>query len=99
MKTLIKDTANWAKRAFLLLIYDVIAVNLASIGALMLRFDFSYSNITDHFLDRLYACMPINTLCTIIVFYMCRMYHSLWLYASVSSKYSDHRCFLMGIIG
>jgi len=88
MKTLIKDTANWAKRAFLLLIYDVIAVNLASIGALMLRFDFSYSNITDHFLDRLYACMPINTLCTIIVFYMCRMYHSLWLYASVNELWN-----------
>lgn len=88
MKAFIKDTANWAKRAFLLLIYDVIAINIASIGALMLRFDFSYTNITDHFLDRLYSYIPIHTVCTIIIFYVCRMYHSLWLYASVNELWN-----------
>ena len=88
MKDWIKCGVNWGKRAILLLIYDVVAINLASIGALMLRFDFSYSKITDIYLERMYAYIPMYTICTVIIFYLCRMYHSLWLYASINELWN-----------
>ncbi len=79
---------SWGKRAFMLLVYDIIAINLASVIALMLRFDFRMNAVPQVYLDQMLYYMPINTLCSIIIFYIARMYHSLWKYASVNELWN-----------
>ncbi|MDR0220278.1 MAG: polysaccharide biosynthesis protein [Lachnospiraceae bacterium] len=60
--------------------YDIISVVLASYLALLLRFD-SYKNIPEHFILPINNFLPINIVLTLFVFYVFRLYHSLWAYA------------------
>lgn len=74
---------QWVRRALLLLLADVAIIALASIGALIARFDFAYSSIDAKYLVSMYRYLPIHVITTILVFYFCRMYHSLWKFISL----------------
>lgn len=82
MKELIKDT-QYRIRAFLLLILDIIAIIASSFIALSLRFEFHFSMVDVQYVETLYRYLPINIICTVIIFALLRMYTSLWKYASV----------------
>ena len=82
MKELIKDT-QYRIRAFLLLILDIIAIIASSFIALSLRFEFHFNMVDIQYVETLYRYLPINIVCTIIIFFLLRMYTSLWKYASV----------------
>lgn len=82
MKELIKDT-QYRIRAFLLLILDIIAIIASSFIALSLRFEFHFNMVDVQYVETLYRYLPINIVCTIIIFFLLRMYTSLWKYASV----------------
>lgn len=82
MKELIKDT-QYRIRAFLLLILDIIAIIASSFIALSLRFEFHFNMVDIAYVETLYRYLPINIVCTIIIFFLLRMYTSLWKYASV----------------
>lgn len=56
---------------------------MASVGALIARFDFSYSSIDAVYLDSMYHYLPIHIFTTVVIFYFCRMYHSLWKFISI----------------
>lgn len=79
---------QWGKRAILLLVFDIIAINLASFMALMIRFDFSFNGIPAVYLKRFLVYMPVNTILTVLIFYVFRMYHSLWVYASINELWN-----------
>ncbi|WP_331665948.1 PglD-related sugar-binding protein, partial [Anaerosporobacter sp.] len=51
--------------------------------AILIRFDLSISSIPTHYLNAILAYVPWNTVITILIFYCCRLYHSLWKYASI----------------
>lgn len=74
---------QWVRRAFLLLLGDICIIALASIGALIARFDFSYNSIDTVYLESMYHYLPIHIITTILVFYFCKMYHSLWKFISI----------------
>ena len=82
MKELIKDT-QYRIRAFLLLILDIIAITASAFIALSLRFEFHFNTVDTQYIETLYRYLPINIVCTIIIFGLLRMYTSLWKYASV----------------
>ena len=82
MKELIKDT-QYRIRAFLLLVLDIIAIIASSFIALSIRFEFHFNAISSQYVESLYRYLPINIVCTIIIFCLLRMYTSLWKYASV----------------
>ena len=79
---------QWGKRAMLLLVFDIIAINLASFLALIVRFDFKFSSIPTMYLTRFLTYAPINTIITLLIFYMFRMYHSLWVFASINELWN-----------
>lgn len=64
--------------------YDVIAASLASLFALMFRYDFRYDQIAPHFLESIKSFMPWTILITLVVFYVFRLYHGLWVFAGVT---------------
>ena len=58
-------------------------INVCAFMAILIRFDLSISSIPTHYLDAILAYVPWNTIITILIFYCCRLYHSLWKYASI----------------
>ena len=74
---------QWVRRALLLFLGAVVIIIMASVGALIARFDFSYSSIDAVYLDSMYHYLPIHIFTTVVIFYFCRMYHSLWKFISI----------------
>ncbi len=64
-----------------LIIYDVISVVFASYMAVFIRYEFHLDMIPEHFLMPINRFLPINILLTLGIFYLFRLYHSLWAFA------------------
>lgn len=71
------------RRAFLVL-YDIMAVCLANFLALVLRYSMEMDEIPDYFMQSVVDHLPIGIVVTLIVFYIFRLYHSLWAYAGMN---------------
>ena len=67
-----------------MLLYDVIAVNVASFLALWIRFDCNYSQIDPVFVQAFLRYMPIQTLVCVATLFAARLYNSIWRFASFS---------------
>lgn len=74
---------QWVRRALLLVVFDAVLIATSSVCALLARFDFSYQSIEAMYLSHMYDYLPIHIVLTILVFYFCRMYHSLWKFVGV----------------
>ena len=64
-----------------LIIYDVISVILASYLAIVMRYEFRVDAIPEHFLSPIEHVMPLNIVVTLAIFYVFRLYSSLWAFA------------------
>ncbi len=73
---------------FCLLLSDIVCINLASFLALFLRFEMNFNAIHSPFLQNFLQYIPINTVLTILIFGLFRLYNSLWQYASFDEAYS-----------
>lgn len=73
---------HWHAIALLLGVYDAIAVTAAYFLALWLRFDGRYSAIPAHYLEPWKQFAVIYIIASIIIFYLFRMYNSMWRFAS-----------------
>lgn len=76
------DKKLLVRRAFLILL-DILLINLAAGCALLVRFDFSLGNIPSGYSEAVFRYAPLNTLITLALFWLLRLYHSLWKYAGV----------------
>lgn len=68
----------------LLVILDIIFINVSSMGALLIRFNLEYSEIPLEYLYSVKDMLVINTIVTMIIFFIAKMYTSLWRFASVN---------------
>ena len=77
----------------LLVIWDIVCVNLCSLLALMMRYDLRFDKIKiagimdDYpagYLQTIIDMAIMNTVITIVVFALFRLYHSLWRYAGIN---------------
>lgn len=75
---------HWKVVTFYLLAYDVIAINAAYFLGLWLRFDFRFSHIPEEYISAFLKFAPFYTVFSIIVFYVLRLYQSIWRFASFS---------------
>ena len=75
---------HWVGVAVLLLIYDAIAVNVSFFSALWVRFDCRFSMIPARYLSAWLHFTPIYTVFCLIVFWMLKLYMSMWRFASFS---------------
>lgn len=72
---------NKAESAYFLL-FDIIVANLSYFLALWLRFDLHFSNIPKIYLTSFLKFAPIYTVFLVCIFYVFKLYKSLWEYAS-----------------
>ena len=71
------------RRAFLIT-YDIIAVICSNFLSLLLRYEFQLDTIPEYFMNAVWLHLPISILITLAIFYVFRLYHSLWAYAGVN---------------
>lgn len=83
MQKSIIDKQLFVRRIFLIAL-DVCCIIAASLMAILIRFDFNINKVDGVFLDHLWTYMPINIVCTLILFYLFRLYHSLWIFAGIT---------------
>lgn len=76
------NSHNWKNVAFLLMLYDIMAVNVPFILALWLRYDCRFTQIYPMYLYSWAKFAPIYTVFCILVFWGLRLYRSLWRFAS-----------------
>ena len=80
MKRIIQDKQLLIRRIFLMC-YDMLAVFAASILALLVRFDFHIMSVPPEYLDEVWRTIPYMAVMTLIIFWVLRLYSSLWSYA------------------
>ena len=83
MKKRVLNSKLITRRVFLI-IFDILAIFLSAFAPLVLRYEFNLSEIPNVFIDSVWWILPIALVTTLIVFYVLRLYHSLWAYAGVT---------------
>ncbi|MBD5542593.1 MAG: polysaccharide biosynthesis protein [Lachnospiraceae bacterium] len=71
-------------RVVLLVIMDIFTIQLASFMGLFLRFDFSIVAIPTRYLEQICYYTAFNTCISIVVFMFCKLYRSVWHFASTT---------------
>ncbi len=79
-----KTGGLWIHKAVLMGLVDVLMIMASYLAALLIRFEFLFSQIPGEYIQGYILSMPYWIISTIVVFYVCRLYHSVWRLASVS---------------
>lgn len=69
-------------RIMLLIISDMLAILLASVLSLYVRYDFHFMDVPREFWQTILEVFPYNAVITLLIFYFFRLYNSVWRYAS-----------------
>lgn len=89
-------------RIIILLIFDLISVILASYGSLYWRFEFSFSDQFLSYAEFATVLLPFDLVITIIIFWLLKLYKSVWRYAStnelINISFACIACFFIQII-
>ena len=65
------------------MVYDIMAINISYFLALWIRFDGVFSSIPEKYLDPYVCFIPLYTVISLVIFFLGRMYHSVWEYVSI----------------
>lgn len=79
-----KSRFLWMHKAMLIAFMDGLIVLSSYFMALLMRFDFIFSQIPQEYIAGYLWSMPFWITSTIVVFYVFRLYHSVWRLASIS---------------
>ena len=88
------NDSRWAK-TILLGLFDAITVSGAYLFALLLRFDFNFSDIPAVYLQGYYDTILPWIAVTIFAFMIARLYHSIWTLASVAELMAVVKAYLL----
>lgn len=66
---------------FGLVVYDILAIILASFLALLIRYEFRIDDIPEYFLGPVTEALPLTIIITLLIFALFRLYSSLWKFA------------------
>ncbi|SEV85693.1 polysaccharide biosynthesis protein [[Clostridium] fimetarium] len=87
MKMTKKDKMQLYVRRIFLFISDIILINIAVFISLIMRFSMSVSAIEPIYINHFKSFIIPYTFVTLVIFWVFRMYHSLWQYASITEVY------------
>lgn len=71
-------------RRMFLIAYDIMAVLASAVLALLLRYNMVFSDIDPKFVNSIKEFAWIAIIITLVVFYLFRLYHSLWAFAGIN---------------
>jgi len=73
----------WLLRAVCVGLLDVLALFCASFVSLWLRFDFQLNNVPFEYIERSICLALVNIVILVVMYFIFRLYHSIWRYAGV----------------
>lgn len=74
---------NKRVRGLMFLTWDVCVIQLSSVLALLVRFDFMIGNIPERYLENIISYSLLETVLTVLIFIICRLYSTMWGSASI----------------
>lgn len=84
MKITNRINSQLLQRRIVLVILDIMTVCIASIAPLWIRFELNYKDIPEVYLNSAWNFMVFNVVMTLAVFYVFKLYHSLWAFAGTA---------------
>lgn len=74
----------WIHKAMLIAFMDSLIVLSSYLAGLLARFDFIFSKIPQEYVAGYLWSMPFWVVATVVIFYVFRLYHSVWRLASIA---------------
>ena len=81
-----------------MVLFDIIAIQLAAFLAILTRFEFRIHTIEPLFIDTLVHYAVLNTFCSICIFAAYRMYSTLWSFASIMDFFNVVKAVLISSV-
>ena len=94
-KMRVRGTKEWKEKAILVGTLDLVTILGSYFLALLLRFDFLFSSIDPSYVEGFLRSILPWAAVTIAVFYVCRLYHSIWSLASTAELLAILRAYLI----
>lgn len=94
----LKSYVNRKRLAIELVLFDIIAIQLAAFLAILTRFEFRIHTIELLFIDTLVHYAVLNTFCSICIFAAYRMYSTLWSFASIMDFFNVVKAVLISSV-
>lgn len=94
----LKSYVNRKRLAIELVLFDIIAIQLAAFLAILTRFEFRIHTIYLLFIDTLVHYAVLNTFCSICIFAAYRMYSTLWSFASIMDFFNVVKAVLISSV-
>ena len=82
---------KWLKIAVLLMLWDIVAIHAAYFLALWFRFDCKFSALSASYLNQYAHSITLYSIFAVVVFWLFKMYRSVWRYATVLRRYCTSR--------
>lgn len=83
-----KASIQSVSRGIALLCLDIVMICACSGMALVMRFDLKFSDVDPVFWESVITYMPINVIVSAIIFWLFKLYTSLWRFASILEFYN-----------
>ena len=83
------------EKMLVLCVVDLLTIFLSYALALMLRFELSFAAIEQKYVDGFVNSIPIWGIATLVVFFVCRLYHSIWSLASTRDVITIIKAYLL----
>ncbi len=75
---------RFIRRTVVIALLDSFVIAVSFFAAYLLRFDFVFSTVLSSYIDVFKTVVPLFAVITVIVFFIFRLYHSIWRFASVN---------------
>lgn len=82
-----KDRMQLLVRRFFLFLTDTFLLNACVYLSLIMRFDVGIVSIEPQYISNYVENVPLYTIMSLFIFWLFRLYHSLWQYASIAEVY------------
>ena len=94
-KTNIISRMEWREKLIVLTVMDMLTIFFSYAMALMLRFEFSFDAIGDEYINGFMDSIVLWIIATVVVFFICRLYHSIWSLASTRDLLTIIKAYLL----
>ena len=86
---------NRVSKAMVVAFLDVISIVAVNYAALWIRFEFNIHKIDSQFLEGATYFLPIYVITLLVLYYVFRLYHSIWRYVGVSEAVRIVLCYIV----
>ena len=82
-----KFDLKWVAHSIVVILADLAVVMFSYFAALWIRFDMQFGKIPDEYFKTYLRIMPVWCVITIVVFFLFKLYHSIWTYVSIDEAF------------